>query len=449
MSGLKKKLSLYDFDRKPASPGAESSVRDAAPSTASASDLSFGRLDFERLAPGVYRHRQFDNNPQMGARKLAEYLPLSLSGILELALWPQPEALHPEDVLFLDTETTGLTRGAGTLPFLTGLASFENGGVMRELIYLSEPGGEEDYLDYIQDRFRRFKYLVSYNGRAFDVPLLRNRLILNRKPGLPDFLHFDLLHIFRRLFPKGSLPGYRQMDLEERVLEYVREDDLPGAEIPQIYFDYVKYGHDGGLEKVFDHNLKDLDGMVLLFLEAIRLYDRREGARGSLRSGLARILMRNRRSGEALELLRDLESEIAAPDRPRILDPEYADDRMGGLRYRDYLLLGQLQRARGDFQKAADVFERVVARYDCPYAAMALAKLLEHRLKDYPAALAQTERLIRRFAPEQSEDYTQSGKYSRSEAQAERPIGRGLYASAELEKRRARIERKLSRSEKH
>ena len=135
----------------------------------------------------------------MGARTLAEYLPFQLSGVLELALWPQPEALHPEDVLFLDTETTGLNRGAGTLPFLTGLASFESNQLVRELIYLAEPGGEEDYLEYLQQTFRRFKYLVSYNGRAFDVPLLRSRLILNRKPGMPEFLHFDLLHIFRRL----------------------------------------------------------------------------------------------------------------------------------------------------------------------------------------------------------------------------------------------------------
>jgi tetratricopeptide (TPR) repeat protein len=188
----------------------------------------------------------------------------------------------------------------------------------------------------------------------------------------------------------------------------------------------VKYGHDGGLERVFDHNLKDLSGMVLLFLEAIRLYDQRDGARGSLRSGLARILLRNRRSDEALRLLNHLEEEIQSS---KDVDAEYADDQYGGLRYRDYLLLGQLYRARGRFADAASVFERVVGRYDCPYARMALAKLLEHRIKDYPGALVQTGELIRRF----------------ESAGGAASSGRGLYASAELQKRRARIERKLRR----
>ena len=265
---------------------------------------------------------------------------------------------------------------------------------------------------------------MSYNGRAFDVPLLRNRLILNRKPGMPEFLHFDLLHIFRRLFPKGSLPGYRQMDLEQRLLVHERVDDLPGAEIPQLYFDYVKYGHDGGMERVFEHNLQDLTGMVLLFLEAIRAYDRRDSARGSLRSGLARILVRNRREEQALALLRDLEAESdASPD-----DPAYADDTYGGLRYRDFLLLGQLHRARGRYAEAVVVFERIIARYDCPYARMALAKLLEHRLKDFAAARRHTEELMARFQPEPD-------------------AGKGLYAMAELQKRLDRIEKKFARSE--
>ncbi len=462
MSGLKKKLSLYDFDSKsgsdsnPVSSGAASpAARDASPSPPEANpqggavfsevgdaiagtpaDLEFGSFAFQRLAPGVYRYRREDTNPRMGERSLEEYMPLRLSGILDLALWSQPEALHPEDVLFLDTETTGLTRGTGTLPFLTGLASFESGRLVRELIYLSEPGGEEDYLDYIQDRFRRFKYLVSYNGRAFDVPLLRNRLILNRKPGLPDFLHFDLLHIFRRLFPKGSFSGYRQMDFEERLLEYVREDDLPGAEIPQIYFDYVKYGHDGGLEKVFDHNLQDLSGMVLLFLDAIRMYDRREDARGALRSGLARILLRNRRSDEALALLSHVDAELRSKT-------DSAADEFGDLRYRDFLLLGQLQRARGSYAEAAGVFAAVVERYDCPYARMALAKLLEHRLKDFPGALAHTEELLRRL--NQAETGGDSLADDESPAMAPPIANRGLYSREELEKRRSRIETKMHR----
>jgi hypothetical protein len=305
---------------------------------------------------------------------------------------------------------------------------------------MAEPGSEESYLDYLQSVFRRFKYLVSYNGRAFDVPLLRNRLILNRKAGLPEFLHFDLLHIFRRLLPKNAPKqggkGYRQMDLEERLLDHRREDDLPGALIPQIYFDYVRYGHDGGMQKVFEHNLRDLSGMVLLFLEAIRIYDGRADARGALRAGLARILLRNRREEEALELLEGHvladQGDVSVDEGRASIDAEQAaaeDDLPGGLRYRDLLLLAHLYRARGRFAQAAEIFARVVERYDCPYARMSLAKLLEHRLKNFAGALSQTEQLLERFVPA---------------GNPEAAGGTGLYSRLELEKRRARIHRKIA-----
>lgn len=422
MAGIKNRLRLYDRafgsnedDREPVDTQPSVQLPSLAPK-------HFGDAEFRAHAEAVYVRRERLENPVLGSVRLDDHLPLRLSGILELALWPRPEALHPEDILFLDTETTGLSRGAGTLPFLTGLAYFERNALIVEQIYLDNPGGEDAYLDYLKDTMGRFEYLVSYNGRSFDVPLIRNRLIVNRKSGLRDVPHFDLLHIFRRLFPKGSLPGYKQQNLEQELLQFERDEDIPGAEIPQIYFDYVKYGHDGGMADVFAHNFRDLQGMVLIFLEAIRIYDGREGARGALRSGLARILLRNRREDEALQFL-----ESIAGEREDALN---SDEAAEVLRYRDLLLLGQLYRSRGAVDKAVAIFRRVIDRYDCAYARMSVAKLYEHRLRDFGAALRYTDELIDRFHG----------------AGVDQPPARGLYSRAELDKRRARILRKMRSS---
>ncbi|MCB1309463.1 MAG: ribonuclease H-like domain-containing protein [Leptospiraceae bacterium] len=387
---------------------------------------SAGRFDFCEERPGVYIHRQSFSDFTAGVKNLRAYFPLQLSGILELALWPDPEAIHPEDVLFLDTETTGLSRGTGTVPFLTGLAYFQSRKLVLELIFLKNPGLEEDYLDYLLSVFQNFSYLVSYNGKTFDIPLIRNRLIMNRKTGLPGWIHFDLLHIFRRLFPSRSLPGYKQKDLEAELLQARREDDLPGEEIPQIYFDYVKYGHDNGMERVFQHNLLDLQGMVLLFLEAIRLYDGREGSRHALRSGLARVLLRNKRVEEALHILEELNQHNVEPQ-----------DLPEQLRYSDLLLLASLYRQQKRYDQSARMLELVVARYDCPYARLSLARLMEHRLKQLEYALLHTNALIQGCEePDGAATVETDIRY--------RSAGRMLTLE-ELEHRKARLQRKIQK----
>ncbi|MCB1320978.1 MAG: ribonuclease H-like domain-containing protein, partial [Leptospiraceae bacterium] len=232
--------------------------------------------------------------------------------------------------------------------------------------------------------------------------------------------------------PSRSLPGYKQKDLEAELLQARREDDLPGEEIPQIYFDYVKYGHDNGMERVFQHNILDLQGMVLLFLEAVRLYDGREGARQALRSGLARILLRNKRVEEALQILEELQTleELNQHNVEAQALPEQ-------LRYSDLLLLASLYRQQKRYNQSARMLELVVRRYDCPYARLSLARLMEHQLKQLEHALLHTNVLIQGCEEPDGEATVESDIRYRS-------AGRMLTLD-ELEHRKARLQRKIQK----
>lgn len=417
-SNISKKLSLYGSgsDRTDSpSPAVEKAPAVTSPVGGPATALLLGESRLTERAPGFYTYREYHDFPACGAKELEEYLPFNLTGILELALVDWKEAIHPEEVLFLDTETTGLHRGTGTIPFLTGLAFFRGRTLQIVQLFLEDQRGEGAYLDFLTDYFTRFSCIATYNGKSFDIPLLKNRMILNRRRGEAPALHFDLLHILKRLFPARSLPGYKQKDLEGVLLDATRDDDIPGAEIPQIYFDYKKYGEDRGLTRVLHHNRLDMLGMVFLFLEAIRIYETRRPETGksprrehraneALRSGLARVLARNHRRREAIAMLEERESGLTPTDE------EFP------LLYRDRLLLAGLYRQSHDWDDALRVYEQVAEHYHCPYARMSAARLLEHRLKEYGRAWDHTIVLLKQGV---------------------------LYTEAELRHRLARLERKL------
>lgn len=419
MSELGNKLGLYKRNTIAENQKDQSSKPEHA-SIQNSEYIFFGEYRFQAESEAFYRCHFVLDHLEQGKLTLKEFLPFQLTGILELSLITNPDAIHPEDVLFLDTETTGLSRGAGTIPFLIGLAYFQKQQLHIELLFIQSPIGEKACLEHLAGLWQNFRYLVSYNGRAFDMPLIRNRLIMHRKQGLKPLRHFDLLHIFRRMFPRGSLAGYKQQDLEKEIFDFERTDDLPGEAIPQIYFDYIKYEHDGGLERIFRHNDLDLRGLVLLFLQAIRLYDRRDSARGSLRSGLARILLQAERDSEALEILEKI---------------EHSPSKISVLRYRDRFLLAQIYRRRRNFRRAGELFAALVKDYNCPYARMALARLLEHRLKNLSEAREHARVLL-------EQHHARVGSISKELTGRSRATHR-IFSESELEHRLKRLERKM------
>ncbi|MDP9238319.1 MAG: ribonuclease H-like domain-containing protein [Chloroflexota bacterium] len=186
----------------------------------------------------------------------------------------------PARLAFFDIETTGLSSGTGTYMVLAGLGSYETAAPgepaafrMRQY-FLADLAHERAMLAMLADDLARFDGLVTYNGRAFDMPFVQSRLTLSRLrypcDGLP---HFDLLHIVRRLY-KHRMPGCKLAEAERRLLRIDRPDDVPGSLIPSIYFDYLRAGRVSPLRAVFRHNAEDVLSLVGVLAQTAALFSR-------------------------------------------------------------------------------------------------------------------------------------------------------------------------------
>ncbi|MBX2812718.1 MAG: ribonuclease H-like domain-containing protein [Myxococcales bacterium] len=183
---------------------------------------------------------------------------LSLSRLALSAEWAEVD-LHR--VVFLDTETTGLGGGTGIIPFLIGLAWFEDETLVVQQLLLEELGEEEDMMARVHERVAQATGIVSYNGKTYDWPLLRTRAVMTRRPPLPTRPHLDLLHCARRVYRK-RLGHVRLVDIEEHVLQMRRHEDISGEEIPSVYWQYLEDRNETDLDKVIVHNVHDLISLV-------------------------------------------------------------------------------------------------------------------------------------------------------------------------------------------
>ena len=177
-------------------------------------------------------------------------------------------AVDPADLLFLDTETTGLAGGTGTVAFLVGLAWWEQGRLRIEQHFLPEPAHEAALLEAVASAAAGRKVVVSFNGASFDWPLLRTRALLNRMDDpLAGLAGWDLLVPARRVWGR-QLADCRQQTLEAEVCGLVRgPGDIPGERIPQAWFDFLAGGDAEPLQRVLEHNRRDMEGMARVLLE--------------------------------------------------------------------------------------------------------------------------------------------------------------------------------------
>lgn len=283
---------------------------------------------------------------------------------------PEAAGLDPRSLVFLDTETSGLAGGTGTIAFMLGLARIENDALVVRQYQLTGFAGEAPMLEDAATWLGEAAALVTFNGKCFDVPLLSARA---RLAGVRDrcaaMVHVDLLHATRRAFAR-RWPDCRLATAERELLGFRRLHDLPGSEAPTAWFNYLQHGDAGLLSDVVRHNHWDLVSLAAL-LPALAQVHASPAAADADVLAIARAY-----------LVRDHEAQgraVLLGGRSRLDDD--------GL-----LELARLHRRNADWPEACAIWETLAAR-GCIEAMERLAKYHEHVRRDYGTALELTRRL--------------------------------------------------------
>jgi len=287
----------------------------------------------------------------------------------------------PGKWLFLDTETTGLSGGTGTYAFLVGLAWWDAGGLQVEQFFMRDFTEEYPLLQELATCVAERPVLITFNGKAFDWPLLENRFAMTRSIAAPKLAaHLDLLHPARALW-KLRLGSVRLVELEQRVLDaqrlgWHRDDDVQSALIPQHYFDYLRGGPVAPLAGVVRHNQMDLRGLAALFGKINAMLSESSEIGKETESldlfGLSRFLQRRGHSARAQSACAHALS-IGLPDDVR---PQAQRE------------LALMAKRRGQYERAAEIWQEMVAdSQDEVHACEQLAIHYERRVKDMRRAI--------------------------------------------------------------
>lgn len=213
------------------------------------------------------------------------------------------------EVLFLDTETSGLAGGTGTIAFLLGLARVEGRTLMVRQYLATRFSGEAALLSRLRQALSCAACIVTFNGKSFDVPLLEARFALRREArAFGGVAHCDLLHASRRHLRQGW-PDCRLRTVETLALGLRRVDDLPGSEVPAVWQRWLTRGEATGLPRVLDHNREDLVSLLAL----VQLLGRCEGRLPLFPAGSGRRIVE--REKKALQ-------PLSARVKPRLQDPQ-------------------------------------------------------------------------------------------------------------------------------
>jgi len=289
------------------------------------------------------------------------------------------EDFDPTKTIFLDVETTGLAGGTGTVAFLVGLGYIKGEVLHVDQCFLRDFDDEPAMLDYTQDVLKHGDTIVSYNGKSFDVPLLRTRFIQNRlRPATERLRQLDLLHASRRLW-KARLADCSLRNVEEGILGFRRHGDIPSEEIPEIWLEYLRTRDARKLDRVFYHHRMDVVSLVALTSRLSQNIsaaheNRLEYAEDHL--SLIRLLFRQRAYHQVVELgnkLLETETEPA-------------------LRCACFEYVGFALKRQGYWDEMENLWRRLL--HEVPnhlVAYLELAKFYEHRARD----LSQAEQICR------------------------------------------------------
>ena len=332
---------------------------------------------------------QFTENPyrldaQYGRITIADGLQISGEVLACLSQDPAFEKLDLSTALFIDLETTGLSGGTGVIPFNIGMGYYRDDKFWVGQYFLGELAAEEKMIEDLS-RFLKemnFQSVVTYNGKAFDIPLLETRFILYRQPfplsGLP---HLDFLFTARNLW-KHKLESCRLFYLAREVLATGRDEDIPSSEIPWRYFQYLQTGNFELIEPILYHNAEDILSLLgVVIMGASFFSEDSETCKADAMDLFG--------AGKVLEKVGDVQK--AAGFFERALNGSLSDE--AGLSTRRRLSL-QHKRSR-QWEKAVPLWREMAAveivSSDVLYSLRELAMFFEHQEKNFSEAQKMAE----------------------------------------------------------
>jgi hypothetical protein len=269
--------------------------------------------------------------------------------------------------LFFDTETTGLSGGAGNSAFLVGMAWIDGQMLATEQVFLKDFPGEGEFLSVLSQRLAQHRVFVSYNGRAFDAHILRTRFLLNRMEMTLE-QQTDLLYWSRRLW-RRILPNCSLSTVEREILGIVRGVDVSGFEVPGIYLQYLRSGEPGRLDAVLEHNLQDVRTLADLLATINTVLVSRKIARET-------AVRADRAALGSFFLSRDEHWGV------ELLKGSFATGDEGAGR-----ALSLYYKRRGAWREAVDLWKQMASKRKSLFAGIELAKYFEHRARDPEQAL--------------------------------------------------------------
>ncbi len=286
---------------------------------------------------------------------------------------PALRGFDARSALFLDTETNGLAGGTGTFAFLVGVGYLEEEHLCVRQFFLRHPGEEPALLAALHSLLERFRAFVTFNGKAFDVPLIETRLILARRPvDLRSRPHFDLLHAARRLW-RLRLARCDLNTLEHCLLAAERRDEVPSWLVPHYYGEYLRTGNTHLLRGILEHNRQDVLALAALSVHMVSVYraPQESNVTGADWYSMARL------HEQAGQWERAEVCYRRALDRP--ISPWVRRDAQRRL--------SLLLKRQGRWAEAVVLWERMLGQGELfPYEE--LAKFYEHRARDVDRAAA-------------------------------------------------------------
>jgi uncharacterized protein YprB with RNaseH-like and TPR domain len=378
-------------------------------------DTSVSESGYEKETPygNIYIiEKAFDINHLHGKYPLECLLNYKPEALLKTCGINSP-SVSLEDILFLDTETTGLSHGVSTYVFLTGMGYFKDNYFILKQYFMRGIGDELPLLYDLKDFMKEFKCLVTFNGKAFDMNILKSRFLVNR---ITDFKlfdnHVDLLYPTRMIW-REVYENCRLSTMEKRVLGLFRQDDIPGEMIPGEYYKYINYGNTDNIKKIINHNELDILSMVTLMYIVNRYLEKPTTAPENIKEvfNLGRMFKKKKYYRKAV-----------------LCFSKCLNSSSFSINYNSLLELSLIYKKAFDYKNAVRIWEIMINDVKRPslFPFLELAKYYEHKHKNCSLALNYVDKAIK----------TEHMKFTPSCAVIE-----------ELQKRRDRLILKLCRKE--